>query len=148
MSFTTSWLNLAGLQGYQRAYFFYLLGVYLSPHKLQVSISYDYNSAPLQQDIITPDNGTPYYGGDNSYGAGSQPYGGIGNVEQWRVFFQQGKCQAFQIAITEIYDPSIMQLAYSSIVQPSGAGFTLSGLDLVVGQKSGYPRIPSSRYVG
>ena len=26
MKFTTSWINLAGLQGYQRAYFFYMLG--------------------------------------------------------------------------------------------------------------------------
>ena len=36
-------VHLAGLQGYQRAYFFYLLGTYFTPHKLGLSISYDYN---------------------------------------------------------------------------------------------------------
>lgn len=56
MSFETGWINLAGLQGYQRAYFFYLLGQFLSPHKITVEIAYDYLEASQQVVIIKPDN--------------------------------------------------------------------------------------------
>jgi len=138
MQFTTSWLNLAGLQGYERAYFFYMLGSYLSPHKLQVQIAYDYNSSPSQSMIIQPDNGTPAWGGEQLWGSG-QPWGGPGNIEQWRVFFTQGKCSAFQITIQELFD--------TSLSTPPGAGFTMSGLDLVIGSKSGYPRLRASRQI-
>src|SRR5580698_8674429 len=68
MSFTTSWLQLAGLRGYQRAYWFYLLGTYLSPHKLQVAIAYDYNSSPTQSNLIAPINYNGPYGSDPYYG--------------------------------------------------------------------------------
>jgi hypothetical protein len=139
MSFTTSWLNLAGVQGYQRAYFFYLLGTYLSPHKLSIQIAYDYNSSPTHQTIISPDNFTPNWGNESVWG-GAGPWGGKGNLEQWRIFLAQQKCQAFQITFNEVYDASFGVTA--------GAGLTLSGLDIVVGAKSGYPRLRASRQAG
>jgi hypothetical protein len=139
MSFTTSWLNLAGLQGYERAYFFYLLGVYLTPHKLQLQIAYDYNSSPTQTSMILPTNFTPSWGGEQLWGSG-EAWGGPGNIEQHRVFLQQQKCQAFQITLTEIYDPSFGVMA--------GAGLTLSGINAIVGTKSSYPRLKPSRSVG
>lgn len=139
ISFTTSWMNLAGLQGFERAYFFYLLATYLSPHKLQIQIAYDYSPGPSQSLIIMPDNFSPTYGTDTIYGGGS-PYGGQPSKEQWRVFLEQQKCQAFQITLNEIFDPSMGA--------PAGAGFTLSGLDLVVSIKGQYPRIPSSKGTG
>src|SRR5581483_5368683 len=43
LGFTTGWINLAGLQGYERAYFFYLLAQYFTPHTLTIGIAYDYN---------------------------------------------------------------------------------------------------------
>lgn len=129
MSFTTSWLNMAGLQGYQRAYFFYLLGVYLSPHKLNMQIAYDYNSAVAQQTIIQPDNFSPNYGDGYTYGV--QPvYGGGTALEQWKINLTQQRCQSFQITLSELYDPSYGVAA--------GAGFTLSGLNIIVGLKKGY----------
>lgn len=137
MQFTTSWLNLAGLQGYERAYFFYLLGTYMSPHKLQVQVAYDYQPTPSQSIIIQPDNGTPPWGGLQLWGSSPQ-WGGPGSDEQWRVFFKQGKCSSFQISLQELYDTSLTTLP--------GAGFTLSGLDVIYGGKSGYPRIRSNRY--
>lgn len=139
MNFTTSWYNLAGMQGFERAYFFYLLGSYISPHKLSVSIAYDYNPSPTQVSIITPTNATPNYGGLAQWGS-SPSWGGEQSLEQWRVFLRQQKCQAFQISIQESYD--------STIGQPAGAGFTLSGVDLVVGIKSGYPRLRAANSVG
>lgn len=131
MNFTTAWFNLAGLQGFERAYFFYILGTYLSPHKLSVSVAYDYNPSPTQSFIISPDNYAAPYGSDPLYG--NNTYGGSTNIEQWRIFLTQQKCQAFQITITEVFDASFGTIP--------GAGLTLSGIDLVVGAKGGYPRL-------
>jgi hypothetical protein len=139
ISFKTGWFNLAGLQGFQRAYFFYLLATYLSPHKLQVQIGYDYNPNPEQSMIINPDNYAGPYGSSGVYGYGS-PYGGPTQKEQWRVFFEQGKCQAFQVYLQEIYDPSYGEAA--------GAGFFMSGLEVVVGAKKGYPTLNPANSVG
>ena len=129
VSLKTSWFNLAGLQGFQRLYFFYLIGQYISPHKLRVEIAYDYAPAPSQQIIISPFNYSPVYGLDINFGSGT-PYGGQPALEQWQVFVQRQLCQSFQISISEVYD--------SSFNLPAGAGLTLSGIDAVVGMKKGY----------
>lgn len=139
MSFTTSWFNLAGLQGYERAYYFYLLGLYKSPHKLNINIAYDYEASPSQTVLITPDNYSVPYGTDTLWGSTPQ-WGGKSAVEQWRIFMKTQKCQAFQITINEIYDPSMGA--------PAGAGFSLSGLNLVVGLKKGYRPIRSANSAG
>lgn len=139
IKFITSWVNLAGLQGFERAYDMYLLAQYISPHKLTVQLAYDYNPSPTQSSVITPDNYSPNWGGEPLWGNG-QAWGGPGNIEQWRVFFKQQKCQAFQITVMESFD--------STLGQAAGAGFTMSGLDLQVGMKSGSPKIRASRSVG
>lgn len=139
IGFTTGWINPAGLQGYIRSYFFYILGQYLTPHKLQLNIAYDYSSSPSQSTIISPSNYSPAYGGDSPYGAGD-PYGGPGDLEQWRVFLTRQRCLAFQIQLNEIYDPSFGV--------PAGAGLTISGLNLIVGLKSGFNTIGSAHSIG
>lgn len=139
MNFTTSWLNLAGLQGYERAYFFYLLGSYITPHKLNVSIAYDYNPSPTQTTIIAPTNFNAAWGGLPQWGS-SPSWGGSPSLEQWRVFLKTQKCQSFRISIQEYYD--------ATLGAPAGAGLTISGLDIVVGVKSGYPRLRAANSVG
>lgn len=139
MQFTTGWMSMAGLQGFERAYFFYLLGTYISPHRLVVNIAYDFNPATAQSVTINPDNFNAAFGGDSLYG-GSSPYGGNSNIEQWRVFFNQQKCESFQISIQEIYDPSFGV--------PAGAGLTLSGLNLIVGLKKAYTTLRAARSAG
>lgn len=128
MGFTTSWLNMTGLQGYQRAFFFYLLGEYLSPHKLNLSIGYDYNPSPSQATLISPTNFNPAYGSSSPYGAGT--YGGPAALERWRIFLKRQRCQAFQIKLQELYD--------GTFGIPAGAGLTLSGINVVYGSKSGF----------
>ncbi len=139
MSFTTAWFNIAGLQGYQRAYEYYFLATYLSPHTLQVQTAYDYNDAIFQSNIIQPDNFSTPWGGDATWG-GSLVWGGASTNEQWRVDLNIQKCQSIQISLSEQYDPSFGV--------PAGAGFTMSGLNLIMGAKSGYPRLSPSRIVG
>lgn len=132
MHFLTGPLRLGELQNYQRAYFFYLLGTYISPHKLQVSLSYDYEPTPSQSILISPTNfSTPYGSGasQSPYGQGT-PFGGGSDLESWRVFLQKQRCMAFAIEIQEIFDPSFGTAA--------GAGLTLSGLNIVMAFKKGF----------
>lgn len=139
LSFSTAWINLQALQGYQRAYYFTFLAQYLSPHKLALSIAYDYDSAQSQQLIITPDNVNTKYGSDGLWG-GSSPWGGTSAMEQWRVFLNRQKCQSLQINLTEIYDPS------KDV--PAGAGFTMSGVNILIGQKGTTPKIAAKNSAG
>lgn len=129
MSLTTSWMNVAGLQGFERFYFGNLLGTYFTPFKLNVQLAYDYNASATQNIIIQPNNFTPAWGGEAQWGSG-QPWGGPGNVFSARFFPVKQKCQSFQVSLQEIYDASLG-------VAP-GAGLTLSGLALIVGVKRGY----------
>lgn len=139
MSFQTAWFNLAGLQGYERAYEFYLLGTYLSPHKLNIGVCYDYNNSPEQSNLIVPDNFSPPWGGDPNWG-GSQAWGGQPSNEQWRIFLRKQKTQAFSIIVSEVFD--------SSFGVVPGAGLNLHGLDLTVGVKKGRPSLRAARQVG
>lgn len=144
MGFTTGWINLAGLQGYQRSIMFYLLGKYYSPHKLNIQVAYDYNASALHNKLISPNNFSPAYGGsgsdeENSYG--QQPtYGGPGDVEKWRIFFKKQRCISFQIILDEVYDPSLGA--------PAGAGLSLSGLNFVAALKKGYYPASSKNSAG
>lgn len=139
MSFTTSWLNLAGVQGYERFYFFYLLGQYSSPFNLNVQMAFDYNPSPRQSVKVSPDNFTPYWGGGANWGSDAV-WGGSGNLFEAKVYPEIQKCESFQISITESYD--------ATLGQPAGAGFTLSGLNVIVGMKKGYRTSNSSRSFG
>jgi len=132
MRFTTGPLRLGDLQNYQRAYFFYILGEYLSPHKLNIALRFDYESAPSQVTLITPDNySTPYGSGvsQSPYGEGD-PYGGPSAIELWRVFLANQRCMAFTIELTEVFDASQGTVP--------GAGLTISGLNVVCGFKKAY----------
>lgn len=139
LSFTTSWFNLAGLQGYIRSYFFYLLGTYISPHKLNLEIAYDYNSSPSQSVLITPDNFAGSYGDSSPYGQESS-YGGPGNIEQWRIFLKKQRCQSFQLTLTEVFD--------NSHGTSAGQGLTLSGINLVYSAKKGWVPISNAHSAG
>lgn len=133
---TSAWFNLAGIQGYERAFFFYLLGEYFSPHKLQLSIAYDYNPAPSQVSLISPTNYNPPLGTDSPLGQGS-PYGGQSNVLDWRVFLTRQRCEAFQITLQEVYD--------ASYGVPPGQGLSLTGINLVFAAKQKF-RPQSNRH--
>ena len=138
ISFTTSWLNLAGVQGYERIYDFYLIGSFISPHNLIVSVAYDYG-APSQQVIITPNNYTGVWGSDPVWDV-TNPWGGNGNLEQWRVHTSKQTCQSFQISVTEQFNS-----AFNTI---PGAGLTLSGITCRVGLKKGTRPIAAASSIG
>lgn len=129
MSFTTGWLNLASLQNYQRFYEMYLLGTFLSPHYLNVQVAYDYNASIYHNTIIAPHNFSPSIPGP----FGNQvPFGSVPQLEEWRIHAKVQLCKTFQIAITEIFNPT-----YGTI---PGAGFTMSGINCMVElERATYP---------
>lgn len=125
-------LRLGDLQNYQRAYFFYILGEYISPHRLYIRLYFDYEHAASQSIVISPVNYSSAMGvapSQSPYGQGS-PFGGPSSLEDWRVFLDRQRCMAFAIEIDEIYDPSFGV--------PPGAGLTMSGLNVVMGFKKGF----------
>lgn len=127
IQFTTSWINLAGISGYQRLYEFILTGNYISPHNLMVTTAFDFFPAS-QARLIQPLNGTGVYGSDSIYGQTS-PNGGPPRLEQWRIQTDTQKCQVFQIGVQEVFIPGSASV--------SGAGFTMSNINCTVGVKSG-----------
>jgi hypothetical protein len=129
MSFTTAWISLAGLQGYERFYSGYLLGEYITPFKLDVQFAYDYNPSQFQSQIVTPQAFQPNWGNDPLWGS-DEFWGGVSQVFEERVFPDKQKCETFSMTINEIYD--------ASFGVPSGQGLTLSGLNLIVGVKRAY----------
>lgn len=138
IKFTTSWLNLAGLKGYERFKEFNLLGVYYSPHKLVIQVGYDYNP-PSHQSVYTPNNYSPVYGYDPLYGNGS-PFGGPSAIEKFRVFTKKQKCESMQISLQEVFD--------ASYGVNGGAGLSLSGINAVMGFKKGWSPNPGRNSVG
>ncbi len=140
MSFTTGWINLAGLQGYKRVYCFYLLGTYKTPHTLTVGLAHDYDPAVTQSNTIVPDNYSSPWGSDPMWGD-SPLWGGQTTREQWRVNFDQQQCQSFQVTLNEYYDATLGVSA--------GEGLTISGLNLVAGIKGSSPKnVPKINTVG
>lgn len=147
MRFVTGWLNLAGLQGFERFYEMYLLGQYLSPFALNVQIAYDFSSSATQSTLVTPAQSSVNWGSDALWGSGAE-WGSVGsggwesqaNVFEARVFPQRQKCESFQISMTEVFNGSIGTVA--------GAGLTLSGINLVVGAKRGFRTSKATRNFG
>jgi hypothetical protein len=130
----TSWIQLAGLQGFQRVWKALLLGDYFSPHTLLVQLAYDYIPLFTQQVPIAATGPSPY-GGDSPYGSGT-PYGGTFPLYQWRVFPQQQRCQAIQLSIEDVQTGT------------TGECFSISGLTLEVGLLPGARRLPAGQSFG
>lgn len=132
MSFTTGWMNLAGLQGYQRCYQMYLLGTYKTPHTLTMGIAYDFDSSIAQVSTISPDNYSAPWGVGALWG--SNPlWGGSTTREQWQINFQRQQCQSIQLTFNEYFDSTVASVT-------AGAGLTVSGVNIVAGVKKQYPR--------
>lgn len=126
----TSWISIAGIEGFQRIYSILFLGDnQLQTDTLKMNLYYDFKTYSRQSLTITPANNetTTVYGSDSPYGTGT-PYGGSNDqTAQYMARPLQQKCTAIQIEIKDDF--------------PSGnrpAGFKFSELMLVVGVKQGY----------
>lgn len=133
----TSWLSLAGLQGFQRVYRAMPLGDYASPHELLIQVAYDFNPVFVQQNTIDATSllASSAYGSSPTYGSDSV-YGGAFEDEEFEIHLQQQKCTAVQFSIEDVQSSNF------------GEGFSLSAIALRVGVKAGLRKRPATRSFG
>lgn len=125
MRIKSAWLQIAGVQGFERFYKMLLLGTYLSAHKLMVSIAYNFNTYYQQSTIIDTGSllATPNYGSGN-YGTGTV-YGGAFPLYQFEIRPKLQKCQSFQFELSDVRTDT------------DGASFSLSHITAEIGVKKG-----------
>lgn len=127
MGLATGWINVAGVQGFERFFGFYLLGRYLSPHFIDIGIAYNYNPSLRTRPVVSPNNFSS--AAPSPFGDQSAPFGSPVDLEQWLIHSQYQKCQSFQISAQEIFNPLLGTVA--------GPGFTLSGFNILTTVKRG-----------
>lgn len=136
MRLESGWMNVAGLQNFQRVYQLMVLAAYKSSHKLRIKFAYNFEEAWVQEEIVDPTNFmTPSaYGDDSPYGAGT-PYGGDGLEYQFKLHLTIQKCQSIKVCIEDLQS------------EP-GEGLALSGLNFKVGVKEGANKVGDSQDFG
>ncbi len=132
----TAWLKMAGLQGFQRVRGMAVLGEYQSPHRLVVTLFYDYEEFDRHTVLFNSSNViNDEYGDDATYGD-SVVYGGVNNgVYQMRVpHLARQKCEAIKFRFED---------------QPNGSdvgqSFSINDLTLYVGMKRGLVKLPAAK---
>lgn len=115
----TAWIQLAGLQGYQRAYRMLVLGSFKSECGVECSLYYDFRDTAAKVSNFALPGSTP----------SDEPL-------QLRLDFATQRCQSVRVEISD-----------SDLYLTPGEGIDLSGLTFVVGIKRGSMRIPASQPV-
>ncbi len=139
MAMETSWLSLAGIQGYQRIYYISVLGDFVSNHYTNLKLAYNFESCYNESVYFNTVTGlaqTTY--GTDDYGEES-PYGGSGSsVYQFRWKPRQQKCESMKIRLEDI----------DSISTNGGGSFNLVSIALQAGVKVGLNKMGSSKTIG
>lgn len=132
MKVVTNWIQVGGLQGFQRVYQASLIGKFRSNHILRVRIGYNFEESYRDDFNINSITalGSSIYGDDTTYGAGLY-YGGVTDSQfQFKINNSIQKCQAIRYEITTVNPESI-----------DGASFNLTAISLDVGIKKGLFKI-------
>lgn len=138
MSLVSSWVQLGGIQGFQRFYRLLILGTYKGPHKLRVQFAYDFNESWVDEVLIDAADlmNNSVYGDDEFYGD-SEVYGGPDSLYQFEIRPKRQKCQSFKFRILDTQDGAIL-----------GESMQLSNFALEIGIKRGYNKLSSSNVFG
>lgn len=133
-----SWAPFNGLQGFQRVYKALLQGRFKSPHKLKVSVGYDFTDVIHDEflwDYVSMHSFTDYgdgatYGSDSYYGSegGDNPY-------QVRIRPSRQKSESLRIVVED------------AATSGSCESFCLDSIAFEVGRKRGVFRLPASQSV-
>ena len=137
MTLETSWLKPAAMaQGYAAVWYGEILGDYISTHKLQVEIAYDYMPVPSQTVVWDPTTNNVTYGTDSPYGSTTY-YGTNTKVftaqYQVRVALARQTCEAVKFKISD--------------TSQLGASCNLNEIALQLGVVGGVNRVPTSQQV-
>ncbi len=147
MRFTSGWIKLAGLSGFQRLFRIIFLGTYTGSHILKASIYYDYDNEPLEFHYFNPsqnlgvfnafvnytvDNILPY---NNVTWGEVLPYAGYqDSTYMFRINPRQQRCTAVKITIEDVF---------TGLSNQTGASFTATSLNFDIGVKRQTPVLPS-----
>lgn len=135
MRIKSAWIQIAGVQGFQRLYQLLLLGNYKSAHKLVVKMAYDFNPYYQQETIIDVDNVlVPTTYGDGVYG--TDVYGGEFPLYQWQIYPKIQKCESFQFELQDFKTDT------------DGESFSLSHVMAEVGIKRGPNKFGANKTYG
>lgn len=118
----TGWINLSGLQGYQRIYQILVMGEWRSPHTLYIRLYSDYSDTADQTITV---------------GMATDP-----GLYQIRVRPQKQRCQALSI---EVYDSN--DQANSPSDAADYEGYRMDGIDLEIGVDPRRSRDPAASLV-
>ena len=135
MKAVTPWIQVGGIQGFQRVYKMTMLGEFITPHCLKVKIGYNYNEAFIHEADI--DAGalldSNKYGEGSPYGSGDAVYGGEYPLYQFEIKNKRQKCQAIRYSIEDIQSDEL------------GEGYSLSNMNLTIGVKSTVTTVDEDR---
>jgi len=123
LALESSWIQLAGIQGFQRFYKMLVLGKYYNAHKVAISFAYDFEDQFVDETVV---DATTLFGND----------GGVPLVYQFDVSPKRQKCEAFKFRITTTYDGVY------------GAECDISNFMLVLGTKASANKIKATSKVG
>jgi hypothetical protein len=136
MRIKSAWIQISGVQGFERFYQMLLLGTYKSEHKLLVKLAYDFNPYYQQETIIDVASvlNPTVYGQLSPYGTGI--YGGEFPLYQWRIYPKIQKCESFQFELEDVKTTI------------DGESFSLSHLMAEVGIKKGAYKMNAAKTYG
>jgi hypothetical protein len=135
LSFTLPNFSFAGLQGYQRVYKAYILGSYIGPHTLNVSVAYDFSDTYTQFATIQPSTNVSTWGSDIDWGSGTV-WGGTAQLYEFRLDFAIQKCTAIRLHISD------------NMSSNYNAGYTISNVMFEIGALNGGNRLPTTATFG
>lgn len=138
MGIETSWLAIAGVQGFQRIYYIELLGEYQSRHKARLKLAYDYQNVYNETAYFDATTvmasetfGEDDFGDETPFGS-SQP-----DRYQFRIKPRQQKCEAIKLFIEDLDEEAL-----------GGQSVSMIAVTLTVGLKSGANRLGDSQSIG
>lgn len=134
LKITTAWVQLAGLEGFQRVYRAIIVGDYKSSHKLRVRMGYDFHEEYAFDEVIDVESiiGPGTWGSGTSWGSDAV-WGGAFPEYGFRVSPSRQKCTAIRVSIEDAQSTHY------------GEGYTATGIVFLVGVKVGLNKIPAAR---
>jgi hypothetical protein len=137
----TGWLAFAGVTGYKRVYRMTFLGDYKSPHKIRVSVGYNFSEAWEHSRVYDHQAAVPVttYGDDSPYGKDGTVYGGPRSSYIFRIDMKIQKCTSIRFKIEELV---------TSSTEGTQEGLTISDMGLLIGLKSGSAKLKASQTGG
>lgn len=140
LTVTTGWISLAGLQGFQRIWRMFVMGEYKSPHKLRVSVGYDFNTEYEQVAIV--DVNDVYiistWGEEGPWGVEPPVWGGEFPFYGFEFHLTRQKCTSIRFKFEDDQNS----------LESFGEGLNLSSITLQIGLKQGLNKMQSKNRFG